>query len=110
MVAERERLAKGYRAQGQEESDKITSLTDREQKIILADATRQADKLRGDGDAQATKIYAEVYGQDPEFYTFVRSLEAYEKSVGKDATIVMSTRSQLFRYLSKPGKPGAAVD
>jgi membrane protease subunit HflC len=106
MVAERERLAKGYRAQGQEESDKITSLTDREQKILLAEASKTADKLRGEGDAQATKIFADAYGQDPEFYTFLRSLEAYEKSVGKDATVVMSTRSQLFRYLSKPGKAG----
>jgi membrane protease subunit HflC len=105
MVAERERLAKKYRAQGQEESDKITSLTDREQKIILAEAQKRADQLRGEGDAEATKIYAESYGGDPEFYAFLRSLEAYEKSVGKEATVVMSTGSQLFRYLDKPGTP-----
>jgi membrane protease subunit HflC len=105
MVAERERLAKKYRAQGQEESDKITSLTDREQKIILAEAQKRADQRRGEGDAEATKIYAESYGGDPEFYAFLRSLEAYEKSVGKDATVVMSTGSQLFRYLDKPGNP-----
>ncbi len=104
MVAERERLAKGYRAQGQEESDKITSRTDREQVVILAKANKRAEQLRGDGDALSTKIYADAYGQDPEFYAFVRNLEAYEKSLTKDATVVLSTGSKLFRYLTKPGE------
>jgi membrane protease subunit HflC len=104
MVAERERLAKGYRAEGQEESDKITSLTDKEQLIILAEANKRAEELRGDGDARSTKIYAEAYGADPEFYAFVRHLEAYEKAVDKKATIVLSTGSRMFRYLTKPGK------
>lgn len=104
MVAERERLAKGYRAQGQEESDKITSRTDREQVVILAKANKRAEQLRGDGDALSTKIYADAYGKDPEFYAFVRNLEAYEKSLTKDATVVMSTGSKLFRYLTKPGE------
>ncbi len=108
MVAERERLAKGYRAQGQEESDKITSRTDREQVVILAKANKRAEELRGEGDAEGTKIYAKAYGQDPEFYSFVRNLEAYEKSLTKDATLVMSTGSKLFRYLTKPGKGAAA--
>ncbi len=108
MVAERERLAKGYRAQGQEESDKITSRTDREQVIIIAKADKRAEELRGEGDALGTKIYAHAYGQDPEFYSFVRNLEAYEKSLTKDATLVMSTGSKLFRYLTKPGKGTAA--
>jgi membrane protease subunit HflC len=110
MVAERERLAKGYRAQGQEESDKITSLTDREQKIILAKAEKHAEELRGEGDAVSTKVYADAYGADPEFYAFIRSLETYEKSVDKNATVVMSTGSQMFRYLTKPGdgRPGGA--
>lgn len=104
MVAERERLAKGYRAQGQEESDKITSLTDREQKIILAKAEKRAAELHGEGDAISTKIYADAYGADPEFYAFTRTLETYEKSVGKESTVVMSTGSKLFRYLTKPGE------
>lgn len=111
MVAERERLAKGYRAQGQEESDKITSRTDKETAIILARARKRAEELRGEGDAQATKIYADAFGSDPEFYSFVRNLEAYEKSVDKDSTVVLSTKSELFRYLTKPGQgkaPAAA--
>jgi membrane protease subunit HflC len=104
MVAERERLAKGYRAQGQEESDKITASTDKEQEIILAEANRRAEQLRGEGDAHAAKTYAEAYGKDPEFYAFLRNLETYEKSVDEHATVVMSTGSELFRYLSEPGR------
>jgi len=104
MVAERERLAKGYRAQGQEESDKITSQTDKEKAIILAQAKKRAEELRGEGDATSTKIYAKAYGSDTEFYAFIRNLEAYEKSINEDATVVLSTGSDLFRYLTKPGK------
>jgi modulator of FtsH protease HflC len=105
MVAERERLAKGYRAQGQEESDKITSRTDKDVKILLATAKKEAEQRRGEGDAEGTKIYAGAYGKDPEFYAFIRNLEAYEKAVDQTATVVLSTDSQLFRYLTKPGKP-----
>jgi membrane protease subunit HflC len=108
MVAERERLAKGYRAQGQEESDKITSRTDREQVVIIAKANKRAEELRGEGDAHSTQVYADAYGKDPEFYSFLRNLEAYEKSMGKEATMVMSTGSKLFRYLTQPGKAKAA--
>ncbi len=103
MVAERERLAKGYRAQGQEKADEITSKTDKTERLILARATKDAEVARGGGDAEATRIYAEAFGQDPEFYAFVRNLEAYEKSLSKEATIVLSTGSKLFRYLTKPG-------
>jgi modulator of FtsH protease HflC len=106
MVAERERLAKGYRAQGQEESDKITSQTDKEQAIIIAEAQKRAEELRGNGDATSTKVYADAYGSDPEFYSFIRNLETYEKAVNKDATVVMSTGTKLFRYLTGPGKAG----
>jgi membrane protease subunit HflC len=104
MKAERERLAKGYRAQGQEESDKITSKTDKEQAIILAVAQKQAELLRGDGDALSTKIYAKAYNEDKEFYSFIRSLEAYERAVNEDSTIVLSTGSKMFRYLTEPGR------
>ena len=107
MVAERQRLAKGYRAQGQEESDKITAQTDKEQVIILAEANKKAEELRGDGDAFSTKVYADAYGGDVEFYAFIRNLEAYEKSINQDATVVLSTGSKLFRYLTKPGQAGA---
>jgi membrane protease subunit HflC len=106
MVAERERLAKGYRAEGQEESDKITSATDRERLIILAEAEKRAAEMRGEGDAESTRIYADAYGEDVEFYAFTRNLRAYEKSVDKKATIILSTGSKMFRYLTSPGKAG----
>jgi len=107
MKAERERLAKGYRAQGQEKADEITSQADKQQRIILAEARRKAEETRGQGDAQATKIYADAFGEDPEFYAFVRNLEAYEKSLSADATVVLSTGSKLFRYLTEPGQAAA---
>lgn len=104
MKAERERLAKGYRAQGQEQADEITSQADKQQRIILAEARRKAEETRGQGDAMATKIYADAFGEDPEFYAFVRNLQAYEKSLSAEATVVLSTGSKLFRYLTSPGK------
>jgi membrane protease subunit HflC len=103
MIAERKRLAQAYRAQGQEESDKITSQTDLEQETILAAAHKTRETVMGEGDALATKIYADAYNGDVEFFAFVRNLETYEKSVDENATIVMSTGSELFRYMTEPG-------
>jgi membrane protease subunit HflC len=104
MKAERDRIAKQYRSEGQEESDKITSKADKEREIILANAYREAQKAYGEGDAESTRIYAEAYGKDPEFYAFVRNLEAYQRSVDENATVVLSTDSRLFRYLTTAGK------
>jgi len=104
MEEERKRLAKKYRAQGQEASDAITSETDREQTIILAKASAKAERLRGDGDATSTQVYADAYNKAPEFYAFTRTLEAYERSVDGKSTLVLSTGSDLFRYLTKPGR------
>jgi len=100
MRAERERIAKRYRSEGAEESAKIRAITDREKTIILAEAYRESQKLRGDGDGEATAIYAESYGQDPDFYGFVRSLEAYEKFMPTHSTAILSEDSRLFRHLS----------
>ena len=66
-------------------------------------ARAKAEKMRGEGDAESTRMYAEAYGKDPEFYSFVRNLETYERSVDKSSTVVLSTGSKLFRYLTKPG-------
>lgn len=104
MKAEREREAKKYRSQGEEESVKIKAQTDKDKKILLADGYRDAEKLMGEGDAEAIKIYAEAFEQDSEFYSFVRTLEAYEKSLGKGTTIVLPSDSEFFRYLSPPTK------
>jgi len=105
MQAEREREAKRYRSEGEEEAAKLRAETDKDRTIILATAEQQAQRLRGDGDAEATRIYAEAYGKDPEFYAFVRSLQAYEQFIGKRSTLLMSADSDLFRYLGSPTAP-----
>ncbi len=102
MRAEREREAKRYRSEGEEEAAKIRADSDKEKTIILARAYEESQKLRGEGDAVSTKIYAEAFGADEEFYTFLRSLETYEASVGPGSTVVLSTGSDLFKYLTSP--------
>ena len=104
MKAERQRIAKKYRSEGEEEAVKIRAQTDKEKTILLAESYRIAEKLKGEGDAEAIKIYAEAFEKDPEFYAFVRTLKAYEKSLKRDTTIVLSSDSELFQYLSPPMK------
>ena len=101
-VAEREREAKRYRSEGDEEANKLRSQTDKEKTIVLATAEQDAQKLRGEGDATATRIYAEAYGKDPEFYRFVRSLQSYELFLGKRSTLLLSADSPLLRYVAGP--------
>ena len=103
MKAERERIAKKYRSEGEEEAVKIRAITDKEKTILLAESYKQAEQLKGQGDAEALKIYAQAFEQDPEFFAFVRTLEAYEKSLQKDTTIVLPADSEFFQYLS-PGQ------
>jgi membrane protease subunit HflC len=109
MRTERERLAKKFRAEGDEESRKIRSQADKEVQILLADARQQAEVTRGEGDAQAVKIFADAYGRDPEFYDFVRTLESYRKTIGDGTTLVLSPKSDFFRLLSEmePSRPPA---
>ena len=101
MVAERERIAKRYRSEGEEEVAKIRAITNKERTIILAKAYEESEKIRGAGDAQATKITAEAFGQDQEFYQFTRSLEAYGKIINETGEIILSTDSELLCYLKK---------
>ena len=82
------------------ESAKIRAKTDKEKTIILAEAYRTSQKSRGEGDGEAAAIYASAYGQDPEFYGFVRSLEAYEKFLPTNSMAILSEDSRLFRHLS----------
>lgn len=107
MQAEREREAKRYRSEGEEESAKLKAETDKQRTIILAEAKQDAEKLRGEGDATATRIYAEAYGKDAEFYAFVRSLQAYEQFLGKRSTLLLPADGDLFRYLGSPNAAGA---
>jgi membrane protease subunit HflC len=104
MKAERQRIAKKYRSEGEEESVKIMAQTDKDKTILLADSYMQAEKLQGEGDAEALKIYAQAYEKDPEFYAFVRTLEAYEKSLGEGTTLVLPADTEFFKYLNPPTK------
>ena len=101
MQAERERQAKQYRAEGAEEAQKIRSEAEKDKEIILAEAYKESEELRGAGDAKAFRIYADAYRQDPRFFEFTRSMEAYKKSFNEKSTLVMSPDSEFFRYLKK---------
>lgn len=103
MAADREKEAREYRAQGKEQSEVIKADADRQRVVLEANAYRDAERLRGDGDAKAAAIYAAAYGKDPEFYAFMRSLKAYQRSFsGKDDLIVVDPKSDFFRYLKDP--------
>jgi len=102
MRAERERVAKRYRSEGEEEAQKIRAETDKIVRVTLADAYEKAQAARGRGDAESISIYAKAYGKDPEFYAFIRSLATYEQTVGQQASVVLSTGSPLFRYFETP--------
>ena len=99
MRTERERAAKTYRSEGQEEAQKITSTADKDATIIEAQAYETAETTRGEGDAEALQIYADAYNQDPEFYAFYRSLQAYKVTLGSDTTIVLDPEAEFLKYL-----------
>jgi len=101
MQAERERQAKQYRAEGAEEAQKIRSEAEKDREIIVAQAYKEAEELRGSGDAKAFKVYADAYRQDPKFFEFTRSMEAYKKAFKDKSTLVMSPDSEFFRYLKQ---------
>jgi membrane protease subunit HflC len=97
MKSERERQAKEARAQGYEWGQQIRARADRERTVLLAEAQRQADVLRSQGDVESSRIFNEAYGRDPRFYDFYRSLESYRKALATDTTMVLSPDSEFFR-------------
>ena len=102
MQEERARVAAELREEGRESSEALRSGADRDRTIILADAYRDGQILRGEGDAQAASIYANAYNRDAEFYQFYRSINAYKKSVGHDGDIlVLDPNNEFFRYLNQ---------
>jgi membrane protease subunit HflC len=103
MRTERDRHAKKYRSEGQQEALKIKATADREKTIILAEARRKAQVVRGQGDAEATRIYAEAFGQDPEFFNLIRTLEASRKALDDKTIFVMSPEYELLRFMKKSG-------
>ncbi len=101
MQAERERIAKQYKAEGAEEAQKIRSEAEKDRAILLADAYKISQEIRGAGEAKAFKIYADAYRQDPEFFEFMRTMEAYTKVFATNTTMVLSPDSEFLRYLKK---------
>jgi len=101
METERKGLANKYRSEGAEEAEKIQAFADKERTIILANAYRDSEKIRGEGDAISASNYAEAYNQDVDFYSFYRSLESYKKSFSDQGDIlVLNPESEFFRYFN----------
>lgn len=100
MRAERQRIARQYRSEGEEESMKIKADADRQKTEILAGASRRAEEIRGEGEAEAARIYAEAIRADPDFYAFLRTLDSYEKIVNENTTLVLPSDSELMRLLT----------
>ncbi|MGA1868318.1 MAG: protease modulator HflC [bacterium] len=106
MQSEREKEAKKYRAEGTEEAAKIEAQADKEVSEILAKAYRDAEIIKGEGDREALRIYGEAYGKNPEFFEFLKSLELYQEILKENSTLVFSTDTDLFRYLTTPAQQG----
>ena len=107
MDAERKRVANELRSTGSAESEKIRADADRQREVILAEAYRDAERTKGEGDARATAIYSRAYGENAEFYAFYRSLEAYKAAFrNRSDVLVLEPNSDFFKYLKSGGKPG----
>ena len=107
METERKRVANELRSQGAAEAEKIRADADRQREVIVAEAYRDAQKIKGEGDAKAASTYGQAFGQNPEFYSFYRSLEAYRASFRtKGDVLVVEPNSDFFKYLKSPGKGG----
>ena len=104
MQTEREREAKEFRAKGAEMAVTITSTADKEVTVILANAKKQSEIMKGEGDGQRNKIFANAFGRDPEFFAFYRAMQAYEKSlIGGDTSLILSPDSDFFKFFGNAG-------
>ena len=99
MKAERERQATQYRSEGQEEATRLRSASDRDRVILLADAQLKSEIIRGEGDAEATRVFGQAVSQNPDFYEFTRSLLAYRKALKENTRFILSTDDSFLRYL-----------
>ena len=104
MQIEREREAKEFRAKGAEMAVTITSTADKEVTVLLANAKKQSEIMKGEGDGQRNKIFAQAFGKDPEFFAFYRAMQAYEKSlIGGDTSLILSPDSDFFKFFGDTG-------
>ena len=110
MQTERQREASEYRAQGAEQAQKITARADRDVIVLKAEAQQKADQVKGEGDAERNRIFAEAFGKDADFFAFYRSMQAYETAFKPGETrFLVSPRSDFFRYFSSPDGGGASA-
>jgi membrane protease subunit HflC len=102
MIAAREQIANQERAQGAAEADKIKDAAAQQQQALLADAYKQAQEIKGDGDGKAAAIAADAYGRDPQFYQFYQSMQAYRNSFKPNDVVVVDSSSDFFRFMRGP--------
>ncbi len=100
MSAEREQMAQKYRSEGSEEAAKIRADAEKEQQLILAEAYKQVQQIKGQGDAEAIRIYGAAFQKDPKFYEFTRTLETYEKTIDENTTMILPSTAEILKYLS----------
>lgn len=98
MIAERKKIAEKYRSEGKGEARKIEGDMEKEMKKITSEAYKTAQEVKGKADAEATEIYAEAFGKDPEFYSFIQTLDIYKETMDKESTLVLSTDSEFLKY------------
>ena len=101
MISERKRIAAERRSTGEGKKAEILGKVERELKVILSEANREASEIKGKADATATKIYGDIYSKDPDFFSFYKTLQSYSDVIGKNTSLVLSADSDLFRYLQK---------
>jgi len=101
MISERKRIAAEKRSMGEGQKAEIMGKVERELKVILSTANREAEEIKGKADAEASKIYADAYNQDPEFYSFTKSMESYKAAVGQNTNLVISSDSEFYKFFQK---------
>ena len=101
MIAERNRIAERYRSEGEGEKANIVGTMERKLKEIQSEAYRKAQEIEGLADAEAIRVYAEAYNRDPEFYSFIQTLESYRKTMGKQTSLITTTSGDYFRHFKK---------
>ncbi len=99
MISERKRIAAEKRSTGEGQKAEILGKVERELKVVLSEANREGSEIKGKADAEATKIYGDIYGQDPEFFSFYKTLESYSKVIGDNTSLILSSDSDLYKYL-----------
>jgi membrane protease subunit HflC len=99
MISERQRIASKYRSEGEGKNAEIVGMKDKELNRIYSEAYKKSETIRGEADARATKIYADAYNQDPEFYSFLKTLDVYKTTFGENNRVILTTDTELYKYL-----------